>query len=107
MPEAAWASPSAVPATASRCRCGHGIGIAEDDQARLFERFFRARNAADNSIPGTGLGLAISKAIVDAHGGTLTVESALDEGTAITVLFPPIPSPTPTIPPKEISHVRV
>ena len=38
-----------------------GIGIGEDDQARLFERFFRARNAADNSIPGTGLGLAISQ----------------------------------------------
>ena len=76
-----------------------GIGIGEDDQARLFERFFRARNAADNSIPGTGLGLAISKGIVDAHGGTLTVESALDEGTAITVLLPTDPVPrTPTTP---------
>ena len=85
-----------------------GIGIAEDDQTRLFERFFRARNAADNSIPGTGLGLAISKGIVDAHGGTLTVESALDEGTAITVLLPTDPVPrTPTTSPKEIPHVRV
>ena len=87
---------------------GTGIGIGEDDQARLFERFFRARNAADNSIPGTGLGLAISKGIVDAHGGTLTVESVLDEGTAITVLLPTDPVPrTATNPPKEISHVRV
>jgi signal transduction histidine kinase len=85
-----------------------GIGIADDDQARLFERFFRARNAADNSIPGTGLGLAISKGIVDAHGGTLTVESVLDEGTAITVLLPTEPLPrTPSNPPKETHHVRV
>ncbi len=65
-----------------------GIGIADDDQSRLFERFFRARNAADHSIPGTGLGLAICKGIVDAHGGSLAVESVLDEGTTVTVLLP-------------------
>ena len=81
---------------------GTGIGIGEDDQARLFERFFRARNAADNSIPGTGLGLAISKGIVDAHGGTLTVESVLDEGTTITVLLPTDPPRTATNPKEDL-----
>jgi signal transduction histidine kinase len=65
-----------------------GIGIHPDDREKLFERFFRARNAADNAIPGTGLGLAICKAIVDAHGGSVTVEGELDKGTTVTVAIP-------------------
>jgi signal transduction histidine kinase len=62
-----------------------GIGISEGDLGSMFERFFRAASATEQAIPGTGLGLAISKGIVDAHGGTLAVESELGRGSAFTV----------------------
>jgi PAS domain S-box-containing protein len=65
-----------------------GIGISEADRERLFERFFRAGNAVEQAIPGTGLGLAICKGIVDAHAGHLCLESALGEGTTVTVRLP-------------------
>ena len=65
-----------------------GIGVAEEEQAQLFERFFRAQSALDRQIPGTGLGLYICKAIVDAHGGTITVRSAVGEGSSFAVDLP-------------------
>jgi PAS domain S-box-containing protein len=65
-----------------------GIGISADDQERLFNKFFRTRVATKASIQGTGLGLAISKAIVQAHGGTIGVESAEDAGTTFRVELP-------------------
>jgi signal transduction histidine kinase len=64
-----------------------GIGIPEDSD-RLFQRFFRARNATDAAIPGTGLGLAICKGIVDAHGGDIAVESETNRGTTLRVSLP-------------------
>jgi signal transduction histidine kinase len=65
-----------------------GIGIPREDSDRLFQRFFRARNATDAAIPGTGLGLAICKGIVDAHSGEIAVESETDQGTTIRVSLP-------------------
>ena len=70
-----------------------GIGIPPEDLPRLFERFFRARNATDQAIPGTGLGLAICCAIVEAHKGRLTVDSELGRGTTVTVLLPILENP--------------
>jgi two-component system, OmpR family, phosphate regulon sensor histidine kinase PhoR len=65
-----------------------GIGIPADDQARLFTRFFRARNATDQAIPGTGLGLSIVKQIVEDHGGELQLTSVEGEGTIVVMDLP-------------------
>jgi len=65
-----------------------GIGIPEGDQKELFNRFFRATNAVDRSIPGTGLGLAIVRTIVANHGGDLDVRSREGDGTSVTVRIP-------------------
>jgi PAS domain S-box-containing protein len=65
-----------------------GYGIAAEDQEQLFERFFRTRSANVMAIAGTGLGLSIAKAIVDAHGGSIGVESVEHEGTTFRVELP-------------------
>jgi two-component system, OmpR family, phosphate regulon sensor histidine kinase PhoR len=65
-----------------------GVGLDEADRARLFERFFRASSAVDAAVPGVGLGLSIVQAIVDLHGGRVTVASAPGQGATFTVLLP-------------------
>jgi signal transduction histidine kinase len=65
-----------------------GIGIPADEQQRLFERFFRASTAADRQVQGTGLGLYIARAIVEAHGGAIAVESESGRGTAFRIDIP-------------------
>ena len=65
-----------------------GPGISASDQAHLFDRFFRTRTAIDGAVKGTGLGLAITKAIVDAHDGTITVDSTLGSHTTFCVQLP-------------------
>jgi signal transduction histidine kinase len=65
-----------------------GLGLTEDEQGHLFERFFRSSRAAQNAIPGTGLGLAIAKTIVERHGGRIELESAVDLGTTVRVELP-------------------
>ena len=65
-----------------------GIGIPEEEIPFLFSRFYRATNADQNSRSGTGLGLYISKAIIDAHGGRIAVESRRGHGTAFRVWLP-------------------
>ena len=64
-----------------------GMGISPRDQAHLFERFYRSEATA-RGIPGTGLGLAIVKEIVEEHGGSVSVESKLGEGSTFTVSLP-------------------
>jgi signal transduction histidine kinase len=63
-----------------------GRGIPEDEVPKLFERFFRASTAGE--VQGTGLGLAISKAIAEAHGGSISVESELGEGSSFRFTLP-------------------
>ena len=65
-----------------------GEGIAEGDRDRVFDPFFRSRDANARAVPGTGLGLTITKAIVDAHGGTIQVEPAPGGGTIFRVRIP-------------------
>ena len=67
-----------------------GMGIAPEDQPRLFTRFFRSTTALQKAIPGTGLGLAIVKQIVDEHGGTITVRSAPGRGTVMSFTIPAV-----------------
>lgn len=63
-----------------------GIGIPEQDQDRLFEPYFRASNV--ETIQGTGLGLKIVKDCVELHGGTIEVDSSVEQGTTFFVRLP-------------------
>jgi signal transduction histidine kinase len=63
-----------------------GMGMTPEDQQRLFTRFFRTKAAA--KIQGTGLGLSITKAIIDAHHGSISVESEVGHGTSFVVTVP-------------------
>jgi len=64
-----------------------GPGIPQDEQGRVFEKFFRATNAPEHA-EGSGLGLAIVKSIVESHQGRVWVESTIGKGSSFTVLLP-------------------
>ncbi|MEJ2726944.1 MAG: ATP-binding protein [Deltaproteobacteria bacterium] len=66
----------------------HGIGIAQKHLPRLFERFYRVDKARSRKMGGTGLGLAIVKHIAQAHGGHVSVESKLGEGSCFSLHLP-------------------
>ncbi len=65
-----------------------GIGVPVEEQGQVFSRFFRASTATRLAIPGTGLGLAISRALIEQHGGTITLTSEEGEGTQVVVVLP-------------------
>jgi len=65
-----------------------GIGIPEEELPYIFDRFFRGEQPRRMQVSGTGLGLAILKEIVELHGGRVTVESELDEGSSFAVHLP-------------------
>ena len=66
----------------------HGVGINEQDQKNLFQRFYRASNANANGVRGNGLGLSIVRALVERHGGKVTVKSKLGEGSTFSFSLP-------------------
>ncbi len=66
----------------------NGIGIPEEDQPRLFERFYRVEKARTSGTGGTGLGLAIAKELVEAHGGRILLRSKLNVGTLVVIELP-------------------
>ena len=65
-----------------------GIGIAQEHQERIFERFYRVDKSHSKAVGGTGLGLSIVKHAAMIHNAKIELESKLDEGTAIRVIFP-------------------
>jgi two-component system phosphate regulon sensor histidine kinase PhoR len=75
-----------------------GIGIAREDLPRIFERFYKADRARARTggrpVGGTGLGLAVVKHTVEAHGGTVSVESELGHGSTFIFSIPAAPKPS-------------
>ena len=67
-----------------------GIGISAEEQAKIFERFYRVDKARGRAAGGAGLGLAIARWIVERHGGSITVESATDKGSKFSVQMPTV-----------------
>ena len=65
-----------------------GCGIPEAEIPRLTQRFYRVDKARSRELGGTGLGLAIVKHIVQAHGGSLRIESQINHGTTVQLLLP-------------------
>ncbi len=70
-----------------------GIGIKKEDLSRIFDKFYRVKSTETRQIVGTGLGLSIVRSIVDAHLGSISVESEPGKGTTFTVCFPKTTTP--------------
>jgi len=70
------------------CVKDYGIGISGRDQEKIFDRFFRGDEPQKSGIRGSGIGLTIVKQIVEAHGGSIDIESEVGKGTRVTVRLP-------------------
>jgi len=66
----------------------HGVGIPPAEQAKVFEKFYRVGNGLVHDVKGSGLGLSLVKHIIEAHKGTISVESDVGKGTRFTILLP-------------------
>jgi heavy metal sensor kinase len=84
----AWATEGDPPRRAAIRVTDSGPGIAEEHLPRIFDRFYRVDQSRNQASGGSGLGLSISRWIAEAHGGTLTAESAPGSGSTFTVRLP-------------------
>ncbi|MEW9699372.1 ATP-binding protein [Paenibacillus sp. SI8] len=66
----------------------NGVGITEEDQSQIFERFYKADKSRNRASGGSGLGLSIVKKIIEMHDGSISVTSQIGKGTTFTVLLP-------------------
>lgn len=73
-----------------------GVGIAPDELPRVFERFYRAEQSRSRTTGGAGLGLTIARELIEAMGGTIAVDSVVDEGSTFTIALPCSPAPPAT-----------
>ncbi|MCP4665464.1 MAG: response regulator [Deltaproteobacteria bacterium] len=69
-----------------------GVGILPEELPKIFDKFYRVKHPKTRKVMGTGLGLAIVKGVVEAHNGTIDVESVPDRGTTFRILLPVITS---------------
>jgi PAS domain S-box-containing protein len=67
-----------------------GIGISDEDAARIFERFYRAQDPRVDKITGSGLGLTLAREVARLHGGDINVQSQLNKGSTFTLTFPAV-----------------
>jgi two-component system phosphate regulon sensor histidine kinase PhoR len=67
-----------------------GVGIPADEQTRIFEKFYRGRDAAGQNVQGVGIGLALVKHVMDLHGGTVSVDSRPGEGSRFCLRLPAV-----------------
>ncbi len=65
-----------------------GVGIPPEDLAKVFDRFHQVRSNLSNQVQGVGIGLALAKELVEQHGGTLEVESILEQGSTFRIVLP-------------------
>lgn len=68
-----------------------GAGINKDDQKKVFEKFYRSSHSSSKRIEGSGIGLTLVEHIIKAHGGRVTMESDLGQGTTVTLKLPVLP----------------
>ncbi|MEZ6242914.1 MAG: ATP-binding protein [Phycisphaerales bacterium] len=69
-----------------------GIGIAEEDRPRVFEKFYRAKDGRIKDITGSGIGLSLARDVIRLHGGDITLDSEIDEGSTFTLSLPARPA---------------
>jgi two-component system, cell cycle sensor histidine kinase DivJ len=84
-----------------------GVGIGADDLKRIGDPFFQAGKTYQRRHEGTGLGLSIVKSLVGLHGGEMTVQSKLDEGTTVTIALPLAYSPPAKQPSSNIATLAL
>ena len=71
-----------------RVTCDFGTGIPQEEEDFIFDKFYQGKHGLRHSVKGTGLGLTLVHHIVEAHGGTIHVESEVSRGTTFTILLP-------------------